>query len=349
MTGLKPDTDVIIEMATIVTDVDLNIVAEGPVIAITSRMQCSMRWTNGTSARTARPASSRACATSKYTMASAEKRTLEFLNAAGRDRIPRRCAATASARTAASSRATCRRSRSSSTTAISTSARSRSWRAAGRRGSPRASSKQGEHKALADIQESIRELAYYREHLLAPEYATPAVNPKTCPNSRTSWRRPRASGRTSCARRSCVPRHSMRASDAQVFFKCENLQTGGAFKFRGAMNVAAAARSGAYAAAGHPFVGQSRQCARAGGACARHARHRRRFRAIRRARRSPPSKRPERARAVRTRAAGARTARRRRCLRTNRASSSIPSMTNGSSPGRARRRSSCWPRSRRST
>ena len=34
MTGLKPDTDVIIEMATIVTDVDLNVVAEGPVIAI---------------------------------------------------------------------------------------------------------------------------------------------------------------------------------------------------------------------------------------------------------------------------------------------------------------------------
>ena len=34
MTGLKPDTDVIIEMATIVTDLDLNTVAEGPVIAI---------------------------------------------------------------------------------------------------------------------------------------------------------------------------------------------------------------------------------------------------------------------------------------------------------------------------
>jgi oligoribonuclease len=31
--------------------------------------------------------------------------------------------------------------------------------------------KQGEHKALADIQESIRELAYYREHFIAPEYS----------------------------------------------------------------------------------------------------------------------------------------------------------------------------------
>lgn len=34
MTGLDPDSDVIIEMATIVTDSDLNTLAEGPVIAI---------------------------------------------------------------------------------------------------------------------------------------------------------------------------------------------------------------------------------------------------------------------------------------------------------------------------
>ena len=34
MTGLNPDTDVIIEMATIVTDSELNILAEGPVIAV---------------------------------------------------------------------------------------------------------------------------------------------------------------------------------------------------------------------------------------------------------------------------------------------------------------------------
>jgi oligoribonuclease len=34
MTGLEPDTDVIIEMATIVTDSNLNVLAEGPVIAV---------------------------------------------------------------------------------------------------------------------------------------------------------------------------------------------------------------------------------------------------------------------------------------------------------------------------
>jgi oligoribonuclease len=34
MTGLDPETDVIIEMATIVTDSDLNILGEGPVLAV---------------------------------------------------------------------------------------------------------------------------------------------------------------------------------------------------------------------------------------------------------------------------------------------------------------------------
>ena len=34
MTGLNTDTDRIIEIATIVTDADLNIVAQGPVLAV---------------------------------------------------------------------------------------------------------------------------------------------------------------------------------------------------------------------------------------------------------------------------------------------------------------------------
>ena len=34
MTGLDPDTDVIIEIATVVTDSQLNVLAEGPVMAV---------------------------------------------------------------------------------------------------------------------------------------------------------------------------------------------------------------------------------------------------------------------------------------------------------------------------
>ena len=34
MTGLNPDTDVIIEIATVVTDKELTVLAEGPMLAI---------------------------------------------------------------------------------------------------------------------------------------------------------------------------------------------------------------------------------------------------------------------------------------------------------------------------
>ena len=47
MTGLDPDHDVIIEIATVVTDKDLNILAEGPVLAIhqeVSRMAAMDEW-----------------------------------------------------------------------------------------------------------------------------------------------------------------------------------------------------------------------------------------------------------------------------------------------------------------
>ncbi len=56
MTGLDPDRDVIIEMATIVTDSDLNTLAEGPVIAIHQPEKSSPAWTSGIPASTASPA-----------------------------------------------------------------------------------------------------------------------------------------------------------------------------------------------------------------------------------------------------------------------------------------------------
>jgi oligoribonuclease len=47
MTGLDPDADVVIEIATIVTDSDLNTLAEGPVIALhqsNSRLEAMDEW-----------------------------------------------------------------------------------------------------------------------------------------------------------------------------------------------------------------------------------------------------------------------------------------------------------------
>lgn len=47
MTGLDPEKERIIEMATIITDSELNVVAEGPVIAVHQPTACWMRWMNG--------------------------------------------------------------------------------------------------------------------------------------------------------------------------------------------------------------------------------------------------------------------------------------------------------------
>ena len=103
-------------------------------------------------------------------MASAENAHPRIADACWSSPTPRRCAATASARTVASSRATCPtlekffHYRNLDVSTLKELARR--WAP----GLIPGFSKRGEHKALADIQESIRELAYYREHFLAPEY-----------------------------------------------------------------------------------------------------------------------------------------------------------------------------------
>jgi oligoribonuclease len=79
MTGLDPALDHIIEIATIVTDSNLNVVAEGPVIAVhqpdevLERMDEWNRTTHGASGLIARVRASRCSAPE------AEARTLEFL------------------------------------------------------------------------------------------------------------------------------------------------------------------------------------------------------------------------------------------------------------------------------
>ena len=80
MTGLDPETCHIIEIATIVTDKDLNILAEGPNLAIHQPkeiMDAMDEWctkTHGNSGLTER------VLTSPISMAEAERQTIEFLN-----------------------------------------------------------------------------------------------------------------------------------------------------------------------------------------------------------------------------------------------------------------------------
>lgn len=79
MTGLDPERERIIEMATLVTDSDLNLVAEGPVIAVhqpDSLLEAMDEWctrTHGDSGLTQRVRES------KVSEAEAEQQTLDFL------------------------------------------------------------------------------------------------------------------------------------------------------------------------------------------------------------------------------------------------------------------------------
>lgn len=80
MTGLEPKTDVILEMATIVTDSELNILAEGPVFAVKTSddiLDNMSEWCieqHGKSGLTAR------CRASTVTLAEAEAQTIAFLS-----------------------------------------------------------------------------------------------------------------------------------------------------------------------------------------------------------------------------------------------------------------------------
>ena len=81
MTGLKPDSDLIIEIATIVTDKHLTVLAEGPVIAVhqsESVLKAMDDWNRNQHGRSG--LSARVLA-SEVDAATAERRTLDFLAA----------------------------------------------------------------------------------------------------------------------------------------------------------------------------------------------------------------------------------------------------------------------------
>jgi oligoribonuclease len=170
MTGLKPDTDAIIEIATVVTDRELEVVADGPVLAIhqsddvLARMDDWNQRQHGSSGLLARVRASR------LTAADAERRTLEFL-------VPLVSAATSpmcgnsicqDRRFLARLMPELERFFHYRNLDVSTLKElARRW------APPVAESflKQGTHLAHADIHESIRELRHYRTRLFAPAWA----------------------------------------------------------------------------------------------------------------------------------------------------------------------------------
>ena len=79
MTGLNPDTDVIIEIATIVTDADLNILAEGPVFAIHQPDSIMLNMDEWNTNQHGKSGLTQRVRESKISIEQAEAETIKFL------------------------------------------------------------------------------------------------------------------------------------------------------------------------------------------------------------------------------------------------------------------------------
>ena len=163
MTGLDPERDVIIEIASVVTDSELDVVAEGPVVAIAQpreRLDAMDEWNrthHGASGLLERVRASRVAERD------AEAATLGFL-----EQHVEKGAAPLCGNTIWQDRRFLARHmpelegylhyRNIDVSSIKELVRR--WRPELMTGFV----KKNEHRALADIRESIAELAYYREH-----------------------------------------------------------------------------------------------------------------------------------------------------------------------------------------
>jgi oligoribonuclease len=167
MTGLRPEADHIIEIATIVTDKHLEVLAEGPVIAvhqsdaILGTMDDWNQKQHGGSGLTARVRAS------SFDTAQAERATLEFLH---------RWVEPGRSPMCGNSICQDRRFLARHMPALEKYFHYRNLdvstlKELAQRWAPhvaQAFQKTSTHLALDDVRESIRELAYYRERLLRP-------------------------------------------------------------------------------------------------------------------------------------------------------------------------------------
>ena len=170
MTGLKPDTDSIIEIATVVTDKELVVIADGPVFAIhqseeaLARMDDWNRKQHGASGLAARVRAS------TINEAEAEARTLEFLAPLVKSGASPMCGNSICQDRRFLARCMPKLERFFHYRNLDVS----TLKELARRWAPGITEsfvKQGTHLAHADIHESIRELKHYRAKLFAPAYA----------------------------------------------------------------------------------------------------------------------------------------------------------------------------------
>ncbi|MEI6268092.1 MAG: oligoribonuclease [Methylococcaceae bacterium] len=165
MTGLNPDSDLIIEIATVVTDKDLNILAKGPVLAVHQSEEALAAMDDWNQKHHGQSGLIERVKASTINAAEAERLTLEFLkewvpantspicgNSIGQDRrflyryMP-------------TLEAYFHYRNIDVSTLKELAAR---WAPAVKDGF----NKESKHQALDDIIESIEELRYYREHFI---------------------------------------------------------------------------------------------------------------------------------------------------------------------------------------
>ena len=163
MTGLEPDTDRVIEIATLITDANLNILAEGPVVAVhqsDSVLAGMDEWNQRTHGDSGLVTRVRA---SQSDEADAEQQTLDFL---------REYAESGSSPMCGNSVHQDRRFLVKYMPALEAFFHYRNLdvstvKELARRWRPEllaGFNKNGSHQALDDIRDSVSELQYYREH-----------------------------------------------------------------------------------------------------------------------------------------------------------------------------------------
>lgn len=170
MTGLKPDSDVIIEIATVVTDKELNVLADGPVLAIhqPENLLAGMdEWNQNQHGSSGLIARVRA---SVVSVADAEAQTLQFLAPLVQAGASPMCGNSICQDRRFLARGMPQLERFFHYRNLDVS----TLKELARRWAPRVAEsflKEGAHRAQADIYESIRELRHYRARLFAPAYA----------------------------------------------------------------------------------------------------------------------------------------------------------------------------------
>jgi oligoribonuclease len=170
MTGLKPESDSIIEIATVVTDRELSIVADGPVVAIHQSEEVLARMDDWNQRQHASSGLLTRVRASRFTLADAQHRTLEFLSVLVNGGSSPMCGSSIcqDRRFLARLMPDLERFFHYRNLDVST------LKELARRWAPGVAEgfiKQGTHLAQADIHESIRELRHYRAKLFAPAYA----------------------------------------------------------------------------------------------------------------------------------------------------------------------------------